>query len=76
MEYLPDDASFGLAGLEVTSCLSCRSWSGSCRWAGVAAVVRWRRARVSDSDGAVWHFGNFDPTPAKPCPKRKRRTDG
>ena len=61
----------GLVGRGVTSCLSCGHWvEKSCRKSGVPAVMRWRRGRVSDSDGAVWHFGDDDGTPDKVCPRR------
>lgn len=69
MEYLRKSASCGLAEKTVTSCLSCRWWTGRCRWRNVARVMKWRRGRVSDESGVVWHFGAFDGTPEKMCPK-------
>lgn len=73
MEYLPDGASYGLADQGVTSCLGCRYWSGRCRKLNVAAVYRWRLNRVTDADGVVFHFGGYDGTPDKPCPRREKR---
>lgn len=68
---IPESASYGLVGRGVTSCLSCLEWDEGCRKGGDPGVMRWRKGRVTDSDGAVWHFGDDDGTPEKGCPKRR-----
>jgi hypothetical protein len=65
---------YGLPARGVTSCLSCGHWvEKACRKAQVPAVMRWRRGRVTDSEGVVWHFGDGDGTPDKLCPRREDR---
>lgn len=73
MEYYLDGASYGRVSQPVESCLGCRHWSGRCSKLGVASVLRWRRGRVTDPDGAVWFFGDSDGTPDQPCPRRRKR---
>jgi hypothetical protein len=47
-----------------------------CAWKGNMAVEAWRKGRTTDEEGHVFHFGPWDSTPDKHCPKKGKTPRG
>lgn len=54
----------------VSSCQSCPAWRPGCAWSGNVSVEHWKKGRVVDREFGVYHFGDWDATPDKHCPKK------